>query len=92
MAKCHCHQKEYDEAIKIIDNILEIIKDNGRGNEEYAFALVEKAYILATKDDYNSAVIAQEEAISTLFLIIDTLIKINYPKPENVAEMYEKLA
>lgn len=62
---------------EVIDNSKNVLKSE----EDYAFALVEKATILATKGDISDAITAQDEAISKSFLILDILIKINYSKP-----------
>lgn len=72
---------------EVIDNSKNVLKSE----EDYAFALVEKATILATKGDISDAITAQDEAISKSFLILDILIKINYSKPQDVAELYGKL-
>lgn len=72
---------------EVIDNSKNVLKSE----EDYAFALVEKATILATKGDISDAITAQDEAISKSLLILDILIKINYSKPQDVAELYGKL-
>lgn len=55
---------------------------------EYAFALVDRANILADMNEierYQKAIENQEEAISIL-------VEESYPKPEEVAELYSTLS
>ena len=64
LAQCFCKHKEFNQAIDIIDEVLESTKNMDGRSEDYAFALVEKAKILSGKGDHAQAVIAQEDAIS----------------------------
>lgn len=60
LAQCYSKHKEYDQAIRIIDEVLAKTKGKPDTEENYAFTLVEKATILASKADYHSGITAQD--------------------------------
>lgn len=60
LTQCYCKHKEYDEAIRMIEEVLVNAKNGLKSEEGYAFALVEKATILAAKEDFNGAIAVQD--------------------------------
>jgi tetratricopeptide (TPR) repeat protein len=67
LAQCYCRLKEYRQAIRIVEEVVHGTAKLEK-QEFYAFALVEKAGILAGQGDYQEAIGAQEEAISSILL------------------------
>lgn len=66
-AQCLSKQKHFIDAIDVIDEVVSYTKNKKLGKIEYAFALVDKANILAEMDvleRYQKAIEYQEEAIS----------------------------
>lgn len=66
LAQCYCRHKEYDEAIRIVEEVLGNTRTVLKSEEGYAFGLVEKGVILGEKGDYAGAIAVQDEAISML--------------------------
>jgi tetratricopeptide (TPR) repeat protein len=67
--QCLCKQKNFNDALEVIDDVINYTKSRQLGKIQYAFALVEKATILAEMDSlekYHKAIEYQEEAISIL--------------------------
>jgi len=48
--QCLCKQKNFNDALDVIDDVISYTKTKQLGKIEYAFALVEKATILAEMD------------------------------------------
>lgn len=68
MARCYCKQKNFEDALRVIEEVVESSRKKKMAKVEYAFALVEKANILAevdTLEKYQKAIEIQESAIST---------------------------
>jgi tetratricopeptide (TPR) repeat protein len=49
-AQCFCKQKHFEEALSVIDEVVAYTKSKLGGKVEYAFALVDRANILADMD------------------------------------------
>jgi len=67
-AQCLCKQKNFSEALDVIDEVISYTRSQQLGKIEHAFALIDKANILAemnTKDKIQKAIEYQEEGIST---------------------------
>lgn len=67
-AQCLSKQKNFGAALEAIDEVISHTKALQMGKVEHAFALIDKASILAdmdTKDRLQKAIEYQEEGIST---------------------------
>jgi tetratricopeptide (TPR) repeat protein len=67
-AQCLCKQKNFNEALDAIDEVISYTRSAHLGKIEHAFSLIDKAAILAeigSKDKIQKAIECQEEGIST---------------------------
>lgn len=59
LSQCYAKITEYDQAINVIDEVIAITRKKKMAKEEYSFALVEKAKVLALQKKFIEAITHQ---------------------------------